>query len=165
MALKLTRAARPFVPEWNGNVSLPQSDQVRLKYRTLTVEDVFRAHEEVDIDMLDPGAIAKQDMKTQKQHWRFLRHILINYTQEWEGVEIDGEKRTTGQEVVDAAGMNLMDLFGEITTKIINDSLGTEVEAKNSGGQSAPESLGSGTTAVSVLPTNSKPLETAVVGT
>lgn len=163
MALKLNRSWRPFVPEWAGNTMLPRLEQIRLKYRTLTVEDVFRAQEEVDIDLLSAQEITRQDMKSQKKYWDFMRHVVSKYTSDWEGVEVDGEPVTDGGAIAADISMGSMDLFGEVVTRIIGESLGTAGEAKNSNGQSAPESSGSGTTAVPALPSNSRPPETVAV--
>ena len=160
MPLKLNRLWREFVPRWNLTSGI--EGEVRLKYRTLTVEDVFRAQEEVDIDLLMPQGITQQDIKTQRKYWNFIRYVLSNYTTEWEGIELDGVAVTDGKTIVASAGMDSIDLFGEIVTKIVGESLGTVQEAKNSDGQSEPESSGSGTTADPALSTTSKMLETVV---
>jgi len=160
MALKLSRAWKTLVPSWDGNDQLPRGEQVRLQYRTLTVEDVFRAQEEVDVDLLQAQTIT-QPSTSQRQYWKFMRYLLERYTQEWEGVEVDGKALATGAEVAEAAGMSSMGLFGEIVGRIVSESTGTEDEAKNSDGQSAPESSGSATTASAASPNSSEMPATA----
>ena len=78
-------------------------------------------------------------------------------------VEVDGQAVADGASIATNVGMSSMDLFGEIVTRIIGESLGTVAEAKNSDGQSVPGSSDSGTTAILALPSNSKPSETVVV--
>lgn len=159
MPLKLNRSWREFVPAWNDTANI--EGQVRLKYRTLTVEDVFRAQEEVDIDLLTPQEITKQNVKTQRKYWNFIRYVLTNYTSEWDGIEVDGVPVTDGKTIADSAGMDSMDLFGEVVTKIVGESLGTAQEAKNSAGQSEPVSLASGSTADPASLEDSRMPETA----
>lgn len=161
MALKLSRSWRDFVPEWEDNRDLPRSEQVSLQYRTMTVDDVFRAQEEVSIDLLQVQTITQQDMQTQKKYWQFMRYLIEQYTQNWKGVDDDGNPLTTGEEVAAAAGMGSMDLFAEIVSRIVSQSMGTETEAKNFAGQSAPESSDFVLTVATASQGNSKPQETA----
>lgn len=161
MALRLIRAWREIVPHWNGNDLLPKGEQIRLRYRTLTVEDVFRAQEEIGINLMAVQDLSVQDLETQAKYWRFMRHVLAKYTSEWSGVEADGAALSDGGAVADNIGMGAMDLMGEVVNQIVSESMGTEAEAKNSAGQSVPESSGSGTTAESASPLDSSELATA----
>lgn len=161
--LRLVRAWQPYVPSWRGNDLLPVGERVQLEYRALTVEDVFRAQEESGAELLQMQNLAQQDAAQQRKQWGFMRHLLVHYTRSWAGVEVDGEPVTTGEKLADAASMATMELVGEVVARIVGESLGTEEEAKNSAGQSVPKSSGSGTTAATASPDNSRPREIAAV--
>jgi len=156
MALKITRAWQPFTPTAMGNADLPEAEQISCEYKTMTVDDVFATQDELDVDVMMDQEEGKQDPRTQKKNWGLMKHIVGAYTNNWQGIEVDGEAITEGEAVASNIGMDAMELLGEVVNVIVSGSEGTEDEAKNSDGQSEPPNSESATTAESVLPEDSE---------
>jgi len=163
VGLTIKREGRVFVPTWNGN--LAEDEQIRCKYRTLTMGDMLEVQRTVDVNLFTGIQVDMEDRESVEKQWDLIKYVLDKYTSDWEAINVDGTPLTMGEQVTNGLQANHLELLAEVFAKILQDSLGTGDESKNSDAESEPLNSGSVTTVENVDLPDSKKTETATEST
>lgn len=136
LALSIQRTGRVFVPEWEGNRECEPGEQIRCKYKTLSMDDMLEAQRTADVNLFKGLDVNMADRESIERQWGLIKHVVGKYTSDWEGVTVDGVPVTDGGPVTEALQANHLELLSEVFGKVLTDSTGQEDEAKNSESES-----------------------------
>jgi hypothetical protein len=131
MAIKLSLALRPYTPEWRNNRELPLEEQVRLTYRTLTMQDTFALQESTGINLLT-GFDSGGDADQVKKQWNMIETIISEHTEGWENVQQDDTALSAGADITRYGGLMLIDLMSEVVNEVLTASMGSNDDQGNS---------------------------------
>ena len=132
MALSFSRQEQRFIPEWNGNRDLPETEQISVAFRPLTVGDMFAVQHETKVNMFGGFGLDTNDADSMERYWGLLKHVLSKYTSDYRNIEVDGVQLTKADEVAEAIAARHMPLLAEVFNHLVIVSAGTEEQAKNS---------------------------------
>lgn len=164
MALKLFKS-NTFVPVWEGNDKLPQEEQIRVNYQSLTVNDMFAVQRETKTNLFSPQAITPEDSTSMEKNWELMKFVLERYTTHWQGIQCDGVSVTDPKAVIAIMSAACLTMLSEVYAHILSTSNLTETEAKNSGAGYAPASMASSSTVSPASAMGASGNATAVEGT
>lgn len=142
MALKLSLAARTYIPEWHGNRDLPPGQQVRVVYKPLSLEDLFLMQRDLQTNLLSGVQVDPQDVEALDKQYKLIKHVLCAYVLAWEGVEVDGQP-VDSERLLAALPPGELGLVAEVFSAILNSSVIDSEQAGNLSAPSAPANEGS----------------------
>jgi len=147
MALNISPNGLIYIPKWNDNKECEPAEQIRCKYSTLTMRDIVTIGNETGINLLSGVSFVHSDPEILAKHWDLMKYVLEKYTTDYENVLIGGEAITTGDGIAEKLPAKESGLAMEVFAFVVNESLGTGGQAKNSEAESEPENSGSASTA------------------
>ena len=162
MALKFSNKDRRCVPKWDGNEDLPPDEQISCYFSPLRVKDMFAIQRDTDLPILAGAEVDPKDVEMFDKYWTMVEHVLRTYTHDYCNIEVDEEKLTTPDQVLEALRAEHMGLLALIFSEVVSASSGNAEDAKNSDGQSEQESLEYDLTAAPVDEKGSEKSETVV---
>lgn len=128
MALSLKRQQR-YVPQFDKNRELPESEQMSVAYRSMSVQDVMNVQDSTGVNILTGSQ--KEGDDAFQTNWSVIRAVLEQYCSDWKNISVDDQPLTDSKAVLDALSMRYLGLFAEIFQFILVASIGTEDDAKN----------------------------------
>ncbi len=164
MAVRISKD-RVYIPTWKNNHQLPIDEQIRVKYHSVTVDDMFEIQRQTKVNLFAPKATVVEDPDSMEKHWELMKFVLGKYTTSWHGVEEDGITLTDPKDVLAAMGVDCLDLLSEVYGQVIASSSVTPTDAKNSGAGFEPASADLSLTVLPVGATISRPNEIVAAST
>lgn len=162
MALKLSLSQRTYVPEWEANREKCATEQIRVIYAPLTVEEFFAVQQELQVNLMSPQE--GETIEALTKRFAVMRYVVALKVKAWENVELDGEPVTTEQ-LFAVLHPTQMGLLAEVYGMLLSVATGSEEQAGNLSAPSVPASEGSASPAVSAGGTASTSSATATAAT
>ena len=165
------QSSRWYEPLDSGNREKPEGERIGTFIKRLTVRDTFAIQAKVrQATGKDKGAqeaVASMNLNDPEQmerFWAVVEHVVINHTETWRGLVLDGKDLTTGQEVIAHCGSEHVAMLMEVANEAIRGERGSSEDQKNSVSQSGPASLDSAMTAIPASLPKSSGRETVEIG-
>lgn len=160
MALRLSLTEQVFIPEWESNRSKPVAEQIRVRYKRLSVEAFFVVQQTLQVNLMTGDGAAPEDLGAMHKRWEVMKHVLQEHVVVWENITLDDGPVTT-ERLFAVLHPTQMGLLSEVYGAILNASTGDEVEAGNSNAPSEPASEGSASPAATAGATDASANATA----